>query len=217
LARVYFSAREFPKAIETLKKAEKINPDNLKTKIAIGNAYVQIKDYEKALNTFDEIAKSNPEYAPSYFFQANIMELMGKRKAAVGKHERALEISPDYAPSLNNLAYLYAEGFGPIDKAHEMAKRAKQIAPKDGSVTDTLGWILFKKGEYNEALKYFLEASTYLPEEPTIQYHLGLVYLKKGMDDNAKTHLEDAIRIGTKRQFTELEDAQRLLAGLKEK
>jgi Tfp pilus assembly protein PilF len=136
---------------------------------------------------------------------------MGKRKEAVGKHEKALKLSPDYAPSLNNLAYLYAEGFGPLDKAHEMAKRAREIAPKDGSVADTLGWLLFKKDKYEEALRYFEEALRYLPEEPTIHYHVGLAYLKVGNTDKSKSQLEQSILLGQKSDFPEADTAEKLL------
>jgi tetratricopeptide (TPR) repeat protein len=217
LAKIFFSTREYSKAVYALKEAEKINPDNVKTKITIGNAYVQMKDYDNALNAFHKLAEANPEYAPAYFFQANTLELMGKRKEAVEKHEKAIKISPDYVPSLNNLAYLYAEGFGLVEKAEGMARRAKEIAPKDGSIADTLGWTLFKKGDYDEASEYFLEASKYMPEDPTIKYHLALAYLKKGMRREAEAQLKDAIIIGGKTHFSELEDAQRLLEGIRNK
>jgi len=57
------TSNEFRKSLNTLKKAEALNPENIKTKISIGNAYVQMKDYENALNAFHKLSESNPEYA----------------------------------------------------------------------------------------------------------------------------------------------------------
>jgi len=217
LAQVYMETHDYSKAISVLSEAEKMNPGNVQVKITKGNAYVQMKDYTRAMDIFDGLQKKYPNLAPPYFFQGSALEMMGKTEAAVKRHEKALEISPDYAPSLNNLAYLYAEGQGNIEKAVELARRAKKIVPGDGNITDTLGWTLFKKGNYDEALEYFLEALSYLPEEPTIRYHLGLAYHKKGMEAPAREQLEKAILLGKKSHFHEIDEARDVLEGLKGK
>ncbi len=184
LAAVYLAVHKFQEAIEALKKAEELDPDN-------------------------------PESV--YFYQAIALEMMGRKSEAVEKHQKTLRISPDYVPSLNNLAYLYAEGYGPIGEAVNLARRAKKFAPQDGRITDTLGWILFKTGDYEDALKNFIEATYYLPGEPTIRYHLGLTYLKKGMNDRAEEQLKNAIRLGRKNSFPGFEDTQKLLKGITQK
>ncbi len=211
LAEVYIEENKFPNAINVLKKAEQLRPDNINTKIALIKTYISVKDYEKALEISNNLEKSHPKNASAYFFQANIMEITGKKESAVKKHEKVLELSPDFILSLNNLAYLYAEGHGPMDKAVVMAQKAKKLSPKSGSITDTLGWVLYKKGSYDEAVKYFIEAIQYLPDNPSIQYHLGLAYLKKGMRDEAREQLKNAIRLGSKGSFPEIDDARKIL------
>ena len=106
--------------------------------------------------------------------------------------------------------------YSSLSFAHQFKSAGlKKIAPKDGNITDTLGWTLFKKGNYDEALGYFLEASNYLPEEPTIRYHLGLAYHKKGMKEPAREHLEKAVLLGEKAHFHEMKEARNLLEGIK--
>ncbi|MDH4028513.1 MAG: PEP-CTERM system TPR-repeat protein PrsT, partial [Nitrospirota bacterium] len=217
LAEVHIADRQFQKAIDALKKAEAISPDNIKTKIMIGKTYIAAREFQMALNIFEKLERSYPKYAPVYFFHASTLEMMGMKKTAVEKHAKALEVSPNYAPSLNNLAYLYTEGYGPIDKAADMAKKAKEIAPRDGSITDTLGWVLYNKGDYDEALKCFIEATHYMPGEPNIRYHLGLAYLKKGMDVKAEEQLKNAVRLGRLYDFPNNNDARDLLEGIKRK
>ena len=214
LAAVYIADRRFQEAIDSLKTAETLNPQNLETKVTLGKTYAATENFQKALETFKGIEKFNPYYAPAYFLQANTLERMGRKKDAVEKHLKTLKLSPDYIPSLNNLAYLYAEGYGPVEEAVKLAQRAKKLAPENGSITDTLGWALFNKGDYDDALKQFIEATYYLPGEPAIRYHLGLAYLKKGMNNKAMEQLKNAIRIGRQSAFPEMESAKKELKAI---
>ncbi|MBI2879044.1 MAG: tetratricopeptide repeat protein, partial [Candidatus Rokubacteria bacterium] len=50
---------------------------------------------------------------------------------------------------------------------------AKELAPEDASVSDTLGWILYQRGIYHRALALFKESAAGLPESPDVQYRLG--------------------------------------------
>jgi tetratricopeptide (TPR) repeat protein len=209
LAEVYIADRQFQKAIDTLKKAAELNPNNIKTMITMARVHMAAQDFQKAMRITERLEKSYSEYAPVYFLQASIFEMMGKKKAAIGKHKKALELSPNHVPSLNNLAYLYTDGYGPIEKAVDMAQKAKELAPKDGRITDTLGWAFYKMGNFDDALKKFIEATYYLPGEPTIRYHLALAYLKKGMDVKAEEQLKNAIRLGRQSHFPELKDVRK--------
>jgi tetratricopeptide (TPR) repeat protein len=214
MADVYSAMGDYDSALRELESIRVQGKERISVLVKSGNIFVKRKEYEKALEVFSELEKSYPDYTPSYFLQANTLERMGKKAEAVERHEKALERSSDYGPSLNNLAYLYAEGFGPLEKAVDMAKRAKQIAPKDGSITDTLGWTLYKSGNYDEAIRYFKEAAQYLPEQPTIRYHLGLAYMKKGMDSVAEEQLRNALVLGRRHGFPESGHAERMLEGI---
>lgn len=214
LASVYIAEGKYLKALNSLKTAETLNPDNLGTKVALGKTFMALKDFQKAMSIFQEIEKTHPHYAPGYFLQASALEMMNNKKEAVKKHKKALDVSPNYAASLNNLAYLYTEGYGPIEEAVIMARKAKEITPKNGSITDTLGWVLYQMGNYDDALKNFIEATYYLPGEPAIRYHLALAYLKKGIDDKAEEQLKNAIRLGRQSNFSSLGDAQKMLKEL---
>ena len=215
LAAVYIAGRRFQEAIDALKKAGALNPKNLETKLTLGRTFTASKDYRKALEIFKEIEKSKPDDAPAYFFQANVLEMMGRKRDAVKKHIETLALSPDYIPSLNNLAYLYAEGYGPVEEAVDLAERARKLAPENGNIIDTLGWVFFNKGDYDNALKYLIEATYYLPGEPAIRYHLGLTYLKKGMNGKAEEQLKNAIRLGRQSNFSEIKAAEQALEEIK--
>ena len=215
LASVYMESRQFHEALTALKKAQELNPKNVEASIAVGRVYMAMKDFQKAIEIFKEIERLNPKYVPAYFYEAGVLEQNGMKKDAVEKYKKVLEFSPNYVHALNNLAYLYIEGYGPSEKAVEMAQMAKKLVPKDGSITDTLGWALYNVSKYDDALKYFIEATHYLPGEPSIRYHLALAYQKKGMEDKAEEQFKNSIRLGRLYPFPEVKNAQELLAGMK--
>jgi Tfp pilus assembly protein PilF len=125
---------------------------------------------------------------------------------------KSLSLDPNYVPSINNLAYLYSEKKDRIDEAQRLAERAKKIAPKDGVITDTLGWIYCKKGDYDKAITILKEARSLSPGEPIIRYHLGLAYMKSGMRGEAKKEIEGAL--GMAKHFPYAEEAKKILKGL---
>jgi putative PEP-CTERM system TPR-repeat lipoprotein len=217
LSSVYMENHQFREALDAVKKALELNPGNIETRAAIGRIYISMKELQKASEIFEELERSTPKYVPAFFYQAQILEQKGQKKDAAEKYNELLKLSPNYAPALNNLAYLFIEGYGPIDKAVEMSQKAKKLMPGDGGTTDTLGWALYHAGKYDEALTYLIEATYYLPGEPAVRYHLALVYLKKGIQDKAEEQLKNSIRLGRISPFSELQEAQANLSGMKKK
>src|SRR5207253_9166563 len=65
---------------------------------------------------------------------------------------------------LNNLAVLYSEQFGQLDKAYELAEKAREAAPNEPHLADTLGWISFKKGDYGKAMPLLRDSASKLPD-----------------------------------------------------
>ena len=127
-------------------------------------------------------------------------------------YTKALAINPRFAPAANNLAWIYAHEGGDKEKALQLAQTAKEAAPDDPHISDTLGWILYKRGVYQRALTLLEESAGKLPDDPTVQYHLGMTYAKVGNKDAARKALARAT--GAKREFTEMAEAKRALMEL---
>ena len=100
--------------------------------------------------------------------------------AARDAYEKVLTVSADSVRALNNLAVLYSEHLGRLDIAHDRAKRARELAPNDSNIADTLGWILFKKNDYSNALPLLRESAANRPEVPERQFHLGMAHYMLG-------------------------------------
>jgi tetratricopeptide (TPR) repeat protein len=70
--------------------------------------------------------------------------------------------------------------------------RAHQFAPDDPIVLATHGTWLFGVGRYEDALKVYKEAVALDPENPMINYNIGLAYLKINDFDHAIEHARKA-------------------------
>ena len=127
-------------------------------------------------------------------------------------YEKLLALRPDSVMVLNNLAVLYSERLNRADRAYELAQKARTLAPGDGSVADTLGWILYKRGDYQQALTLLQESVSKLPERPEIQFHLGMTNYMMGQADAARAAFERSVQATG--DFPDKNEAQRRLAQL---
>ena len=107
-------------------------------------------------------------------------------------YQKVLSINPNFIPALNNLAYLDAERLNDLDKAYELARRARDLQGDDPAIADTLGWILSKRGDYQQALLILQDSAEKLPDNPEIQFHLGITVYAMGQTDIAKAALKKA-------------------------
>ena len=61
-----------------------------------------------------------------------------------------------------------------------MIESAVQARPDDGYITDSLGWVLYRLGRYDEAAVHMERAAQLTPTDPIISDHLGDVYWAVG-------------------------------------
>lgn len=209
LALVYQEGKEFDKAIAVLRGASGIKDVNLS--MMLGNLYALKKEYAFALEQYRKAEKADAGYVPALTGQGAVLHAMGKKKEAIAEYRKVLRFSRNHVSTLNNLAYLYAEDNRDLPAALQLAATAYTLAPKDGSVQDTLGFVLLKKGKAAEGLALLKKAAENVPDNPTIYYHLALAYQELRENPPAIANLRKAIGLGS---FPELEGAKILLARL---
>jgi putative PEP-CTERM system TPR-repeat lipoprotein len=211
LASVYESRNDLSRAIEEVKTGIRASGDSIGALMMLGNLYDKKKDPTAAMGVFQDVLKKNPKYAPAYVAQGVLLEKMGKKKEAAVKYHNALARSENYVPALNNLAYLYAEGYGNSRDALRMAEAAYEREPGNPRVMDTLGYALIKNGRMDEAKRVLEKSAALLPKDPTILYHLALSCSRVGDRKQAAAQLRKAMQLG---EFPERGQAGILLAEL---
>ena len=141
-----------------------------------------------------------------------IFENSGDFKKAEKQYGQAIELSPDIPVGYNQLAWLYADKGVNLDKALDLAQKADKLQPGNASILDTIGWIYYRKKEYDKAIAHFLKPIEANPNNPTILYHLGVTYSEKGDSEAAKETLQKALKISAK--FKEADKTHELLKKL---
>jgi tetratricopeptide (TPR) repeat protein len=123
----------------------------------------------------------------------------GRDQLAELAYRRALALNPDHPWSNNNLGYQIAEAHGDLREAEAMLRRALAALPEEGSVLDSLAWILYKQGRLNDevgpdgrpspgAVALLARASTSMrgSENPVILDHYGDALWSAGKTDQAR-------------------------------
>jgi tetratricopeptide (TPR) repeat protein len=125
----------------------------------------------------------------------------------------------------NDLGYLYADQGKNLEKAEAMIRKAVQEEPDRSAYLDSLGWVLFKRGRFKEAVDPLEKAVQHLDGgDATIYEHLGDVYFQLQEMAKARAAWEEAEKaavkaVPTDRRLTEirkkLESLQKLGASPK--
>ncbi|HKY20067.1 MAG TPA: tetratricopeptide repeat protein [Vicinamibacterales bacterium] len=212
-ARVYMAVGDTAAAERTLRKAIEINPGQMEGYALLGQLYAGQKRLDEARAEFDRLAEIRPSAAVgAYTFAGVLLQLQNKPAEAQARFEKAIALDPNAAVAANNLAWLYAERGGNLDVALQLAQTARSHLSDRHEVSDTLGWVLYKKGLASLAVPPFRESVEKDPKNPVYHYHLGLAYAKSGNKAEAIKALQEALRLNPK--FDGAADAQQMLAGL---
>jgi len=154
-----------------------------------------------------------PGAIQAQMLMATMYELKGQKDKANEYYRKILEINKNFAPAANNLAWNYAEHGGNLDTALWLAQKAREANPNEPSYADTLGWIHYKKRNYDTAVALLKESSeNFKNSNPTVLYHLGRAHQKAGQKEPAAEALKRALVLNP--NFAEAEDAKRALQEL---
>jgi Tfp pilus assembly protein PilF len=178
---------------------------------AIAMLYVRERRPGDAIRLLQDAADAYPGLALPLLDLAQIHERAGDRAAATETYRAALTREPDNALVLNNFAFFLSADAARVDEALAMAERAYQKAPTSPAVVDTLGWLLYLKGDLERAETLVEEALGRMPDNSQVRYHLGMIYARRGKSAEARRALEDAL---ASPDLAEAEDARRTLRSL---
>jgi tetratricopeptide (TPR) repeat protein len=189
--KIYLAQHDFTRAEADLLKAIDLDPNLAPAYLLLTQLYAASNRQEEAIGKLTAFVEKNKS-VPALMQLAALQEQTKNFTAARDAYEKSLTIAPNFPLALNNLAVLYSERLEQLDKAYDLAKRANEAAPNEPHLTDTLGWILFKKGEYGNALRLLQDSAAKLPDQPEIQFHLGMAHYMLGQEGPASVALQKA-------------------------
>jgi tetratricopeptide (TPR) repeat protein len=147
----------------------------------------EAKQTQRAVATFEEALReaqldqdSEILNAKFYFNYGVTAEQAGLYDKAADLLRKSIALDPaNAAEAYNYLGYMWADHNMHLDEAKEMIQRALQIEPNNGSYLDSLGWVEFRRGNFDQALADLLRAVKNMDrEDPIVFEHIGDTYLK---------------------------------------
>src|SRR5438874_1958463 len=193
--RSYVIEKNFAAAEAALRKAIELDPNLAAAYNLLVAIYVEANKLPEALKELETVLGKNPQYSPALLTSGIIYERMGDFAKARDNYEKVLALNPNFTPALNNLAYIYSEKLNNLDRAGELARKAHELAPAEPSVQDTLGWVLYRQGKYQEAAQLLEQSASKSPGNGEIQFHLGMANYMMGRLDEARAVLGKAVAV----------------------
>jgi tetratricopeptide (TPR) repeat protein len=212
LARVFQRRGQLAEAAAAHQKAVELDPRPAAGHLELGKLYAATDRLDEALTETMKALEIDPKSAEAWLVLGQVQEKKGAMAKAQDTFKKSLEIDPRYAPAANNLAWIYSEHGGNADEALRLAQLAKQIAPDDPHISDTLGWLLYKRGVYQQAINLLKESAVKLPDSAQVQFHLGMTYYKLGDKPAAGQALRRALELDA--ALADAAEARRVLSTL---
>jgi Tfp pilus assembly protein PilF len=179
------------------------------------DAYAMLGRLYMAQNRTDSGADQRQAGTKATVGQATMAALMaqvrGNDAEARERYQKILKAHPRAPVAANNLAWIYADSGENLDDALRLARIARTGLPDVAEVSDTLGWVYYKRKQPADAVTAFSESVTKNPKNAIYQYHLGLAHLQAGDTGKARAALARALSLNPK--FAGAEEAKRLLDG----
>jgi tetratricopeptide (TPR) repeat protein len=142
------------------------------------------KQTQSAYQLLERAIAKDPSDTDLLYDQA----LLAEKLQRMGEMERLLRqyiaAKPDSPNAYNALGYSLADRNIRLDEAKKLIQKALELAPGDPFITDSLGWVEFRLGNKQEALR-ILEGAYRSRPDPEIGAHLGEVLWSLGQRDKA--------------------------------
>lgn len=144
------------------------------------------KDLKNALAALNTAVLKFPKHSQVFYQLGTLQDRMNLKTEMVSTMKKVIDLEPDHAQALNYLAYTWAEAGKDLELAESYARKAAAKEVGDAFILDTLGWVLFKKGKFKEAVEVLEKAHALQPDVSIISEHLGDVYIKLNMQSKAR-------------------------------
>ncbi len=175
LGYYYALKQNYKSAEKQFDKALEKEPLNSEILYLAGLNYIDSKKFEKARDVLEESLYLRPDFVDTKFYLALSYDKLKNFNKTEQLLKEIIEVDPDNVKALNYLAYSYTEKTIHLDEAEEMLMRVLKLQPNVPAYLDSMGWLYYKKRNYELAEKYIFAAANAQPKvfDRDIYEHLG--------------------------------------------
>jgi tetratricopeptide (TPR) repeat protein len=214
LASMRAQGGNFSEAERLLNQAIELRPDNIGSYLDLIRLLTAQRKLKEAAEFAAGASGKFPDSPDLSRASAIAYDTSGDLKAAQAAYEKILARRPNDLVAANNLAALIAD-VAPAQNAQ--LSRARQLAEKfrnssEPVLLDTLGWVLVRQGNFDDAAVLLEKAVSLAPDNQQIKFHYAMALKEKGLTKKAKETLTEAVA-GTP-EYRGLDEARQALAAL---
>jgi tetratricopeptide (TPR) repeat protein len=158
---------------------------------AQGQLLASLERYPEALEYYDQVISYRPDSEPAHLGKAELLLRMDRLDDAVDLYRESVRRWPDSATSLNALGYTLADRTDNYKEAARLIEKALAMEPDNAAIIDSHGWVLYRQGDYEQALQQLNRAYELL-KDAEVAAHIVEVLWKLDREDEAKEALESA-------------------------
>ncbi len=204
LAELYLSRlRDNDRAVKLLQEARRHFPTAPQITYLLAVALRETNQNQQAVATFEEALHEDEAQGTQmangrfYFEYGAAAERAGLYDKAAELFKQAIRLDPDEAAeAYNYLGFMWADHNTNLDEAESYIKKALAVDPDNGAYLDSLGWLDYRRGRYEQALAELLNAIQALKEDdPTVFEHLGDTYQKLGQMPQAQEYWQKSLAL----------------------
>jgi tetratricopeptide (TPR) repeat protein len=151
-------------------------------------------DEAKALDSAERLSGNDDERINVWFMRGAMYERMNKVEKADTEFNKVLKADPDNANAMNYIGYMYADRNQKLEESLKLILAALEREPGNGAYLDSLGWVYYKLGRYDEAEKNLRRAVDKTPRDPTVHDHLAETLMKRGKVADAVDQWQISLR-----------------------
>ncbi len=179
-------------ARDLIRRLPEKTPEDARAKV-LAEAQV-LRDAKLWRDANDVLAQGNqkfPDDVDLIYEQSMMAEKLNRLADMERLLRRVIELKPDHQHAYNALGYSLAERNVRLPEARTLIKKALELSPGEPSITDSLGWVEYRLGNREEAVRLLREAYRGQPDAE-IAAHLGEVLWVNGQTDEARRIFAEA-------------------------
>lgn len=149
---------------------------------------------EEAIRVLGVALEAFPGDFDLLYLRAMTAETLGQIDSVEDDLHAILERDPANVDALNALGYILADRTDRYEEAYVYIQRALALNPQSNAILDSMGWVLYRLGDYKGAIKY-LRHSLEIKQDHEVSAHLGEVLWVSGEREEAINVWEQALEL----------------------
>jgi tetratricopeptide (TPR) repeat protein len=163
-----------------------------KTQLVLAEAQLlrDAKRHDESYKLLSQALAIAPDSVPLLYDTAMAAERLNQVTVMEKQLRRIIELKPDYAHAYNALGYSLADRNLRLPEALQLIEKARELAPDDAFIMDSLGWVHFRLGDLKLAREHLQRAYDARPDAE-VAVHLAEVLWASGEHDGARKLLRE--------------------------